>query len=350
MTKSKMKKIVIHSAGGYERLKVEEGECNSPNADEVMIQVSYAGVNYADSLVRLGVYSSAKHYIGWPITPGFEVSGIIIAVGEAVSRFKIGDQVMAFTRFNGYSSVLNVREEQVIALPSHFNLSEGAAFPAVYMTAYYSLFQIFNLPKAGAKILVHSAGGGVGTALVQLAKIKGIFVVGIVGNGSKIEFVKNNGADLVFNKSDSDFSWDLISKAVPGGFDAVYDANGYTTLKESYQLTRSTGKLVVYGSHSLIPKSGGRLNLLKAAWGIFKTPKFDAMKMITENKSLICFNVSFLFEEKEMVSETIKGLTEIINENKLKPAKVNEFLFSDVAKAHQYIESGLSVGKIVLKM
>ena len=90
--------------------------------------------------------------------------------------------------------------------------------------------------------------------------------------------------------------------------------------------------------------------MLKAAWGIFKTPKFDAMKMITENKSLICFNVSFLFEEKEMVSETIKGLTEIINENKLKPAKVNEFLFSDVAKAHQYIESGLSVGKIVLKM
>jgi NADPH:quinone reductase-like Zn-dependent oxidoreductase len=231
-------------------------------------------------------------------------------------------------------------------MPQSFSLSQGAAFPAVYATANYCLNQIFNL-YPGSKILVHSAAGGVGSALIQLAKLKNHYVVGIVGHPSKIDHIKKLNCDDAFDKSAPNFKWDQIKAKYPEGFDAVYDANGYTTLQTSYDFLRSTGKLVVYGSHSLIPKSGGKLNYIKAAWGLFKTPKFDAMKMITDNKSLICFNVSFLFSEKQILQDNVKSLIE--SASQITPPKVTVFKFSEVVKAHQLIESGLSVGKIVLE-
>jgi NADPH:quinone reductase-like Zn-dependent oxidoreductase len=343
-----VKKIVIQKAGGYDQLQIITGpDLKIENPNDVLIQVKYSGVNYADCLVRLGVYASAKEYVGWPITPGFEVSGTVLAVGSQVTKFKAGDQVIGFTRFNGYSSQVTVPEEQVLPMPPQFNLAQGASYPSVYATAQYCLNQIFYL-YPGSRIFVHSAAGGVGSALIQLAKLKGHYVVGVVGHSSKVEYTKALGCDEVLDKSATGFSWEKVKDKFKGKlFDAVYDANGFTTLNHSYDLVRSTGKLVVYGSHSLVPKSGGKLNYIKAAWGLLNTPKFDAMKMITDNKSLICFNVSFLFEEKSIVKDTVQGLIEA--SAKIKPPKVTVFKIEDVVKAHQLIESGMSTGKIVLE-
>ena len=109
-----MRKIVISSAGSYEKLVLEE--CSDPvlsSSNDVIIDVCYSGVNYADILVRMGVYESAKKYVGWPITPGFEVSGRILKIGSGVTEFKAGDEVVGFTLFNGYSSVLCLPQNQV---------------------------------------------------------------------------------------------------------------------------------------------------------------------------------------------------------------------------------------------
>ncbi len=343
-----MQKIYIESAGGYEKLKLVT--CNDPSLikGEVLIDVSYAGINYADCLVRIGVYASAKKYVGWPITPGFEVSGTVTAVGEGVTNFKAGDKVMAFTRFNGYSSKISIPACQVMPLPESFTLEQGACFPAVYMTAYYSMLQIFYLPP-DANILVHSAAGGVGSALVSLAKDKGYKVSGVVGRSQKIQHVLDLGADHVYDKSDPKFNWAQVQKDNLLGFDAVFDANGYTTIQSSFDLLRPTGKLVIYGSHSLIPKSGGKLNYFKAIWGLLKTPKFDPMKMISENKSIICFNVSFLFEEQRLLAQNMQGLLELIKKGDLIPPKVKSFPIEQVAEAHKLIESGNSIGKLALK-
>ncbi|MBK9294593.1 MAG: zinc-binding dehydrogenase [Oligoflexia bacterium] len=343
-----MKKIVIESAGGYEKLKIKEFPSPTPKEDEVLIEVKYSGINYADCLVRWGVYESAKKYVGWPITPGFEVSGKILAVGKNITNYKVGDLVIGFTLFNGYSSHICIPERHLLPQPQTFNLAQGAAFPAVYMTAYYSLFQIFYLPHK-AKILVHSAAGGVGTALTQLAKAKGHVVAGVVGSNNKVQYCKNIGADFVYDKSSPDFKWSQIKTDFPEGFDVVFDANGPTTLKISYDLLRPTGKLAIYGAHSLLPKSGGKINYLKAVIGILKTPKFDPMKLVTDNKSIICFNVSFLFSEDRLIQENLNGLVEMINSGQIKPPHVNIFSFNDVAKAHQFIESGKSTGKLVLE-
>lgn len=342
------RRVVIEKAGDYSELQLLNFETPQISDNQVLIEVKFAGVNYADCLVRFGVYASAKEYVGWPITPGFEVSGKILKVGKKITQFSIGEEVIGFTRFNGYSSHVVVDENQVFHLPKEMNLSEGAAFPAVFFTAYYALIQSFRLyPKS--KILVHSAAGGVGSALVQLAKAKGYQVAGVIGSNRKSEYLKSLGCDWIYDKSEKNFDWKQIHDQHPDGFHAVFDANGYTTLKISYDLLRPTGKLVVYGAHSLLPRGGGRLNYFKAAWGIIQTPKFNPMQMITDNKNLICFNLSFLFGEKEMISEAMGDLLELLKSKRLTPPKVTEFPIEQVAKAHELIESGQSTGKIVLK-
>jgi synaptic vesicle membrane protein VAT-1 len=343
-----MKKIVIPSAGGYEKLCLKEGAEPVPQDNEVLIDVHFAGVNYADVLIRLGIYESAKKYVGWPITPGFEVSGVISEVGKAVKGFKTGEEVIGFTLFNGYSSKLALDPTQLIKLPKSFSLEQGAAFPAVFMTAYHALFQIFHLPPE-ALLLVHSAAGGVGSALLSLAKIRGFRTIGVVGRTNKIDYAKSLGAEEVYDKSDPHFAFRNILDDYPEGFDAVFDANGYTTLKFSYEALRPTGKLVSYGSHSLLEKTGGRINYIKAAWGLINTPRFNPLDMITDNKSIAGFNLSFLFEHELLRKEGVEGLSELIHEGTLPPPKVTVFPVEKAAEAHKFIESGNSVGKIVLK-
>src|SRR5687768_486211 len=166
------RKVVVHSAGSYDHLRLETAPVPALRRDEVRIDVRAIGVNYADAIVRMGLYASARVYVGWPITPGFEVSGVVGAVGEGVRDVAVGDEVIAVTRFGGYSSHVVVDRHQVWAKPAGLSFAQAAAIPAVYMTAWFALFELAH-PRAGAKVLVHSAAGGVGGALIQLGKIRG---------------------------------------------------------------------------------------------------------------------------------------------------------------------------------
>ena len=145
----------------YEKLKIVDGPDLSPKEGEILIENSAIGVNFADVCIRLGVYESAKQYVGWPITPGFEVSGIVRTVGKSVRKFKEGDKVMGFTLFNGYATQVCIPENQAIPLPEKFDPIEAAGFPAVFFTAYYSLHQLVVFKK-GQKVMIHSAGRGSG--------------------------------------------------------------------------------------------------------------------------------------------------------------------------------------------
>lgn len=342
-----MKKIVIRKAGSYERLQIEEVEDLNPKDHEVVVQVQYIGVNYADCLVRWGVYASAKAYVGWPITPGFEFTGTVLKVGSAVKDRQIGELVMGVTLFNAYATQVCVSSSQLFALPHGFSMAQAAGFPAVFFTAFHALFQIVRI-YPGSNILVHSAAGGVGSALTQLAATAGIKVTAVVGSSHKVEYAKSQGATYVIDKSKEDL-WSSARKCVPDGFDAVFDANGYSTFQQSYNHLRPTGKLIAYGSHSLLPKGGsGRLNYFKAVWGLLKTPKFSPLDLITDNKSVVGFNLSFLFSRADLLQESIQQLQEWCAQGKIHPPKVTEFNFTEVAEAHRHLESGQSVGKIVL--
>ena len=198
-----MKRIVIHKPGGYERLVIEEHPDPVPGPDEVLIDVAAIGVNYADCVTRMGLYSSARHYLGYPITPGFEVAGRVIRTGSAVHGLADGSSVIAVTRFDAYATRLVVKRHQVVPLPGTLGMEQGAGFPAVSLTAWFALFELAH-PRAGDRLLVHSAAGGVGGALVQLGRIAGCQVVGVVGASHKVDAVRRLGAAQVIDKSRED--------------------------------------------------------------------------------------------------------------------------------------------------
>ena len=210
-----MKKVVIHRPGGYEQLCLEQHVDLSPRPGEVLIDVEAIGINYADCVTRMGLYASAKQYVGFPITPGFEVAGKVAVLGEGVTDLTIGAEVIAVTRFGGYASQLAVGRSQVFVKPERLSMVQAAGFATVFLTAWFALFELAHA-RAGERILVHSAAGGVGSALVQLGKIAGYKVVGVVESSHKIDFVSAYGADAVIDKSHHDL-WQATEQIAPEG-------------------------------------------------------------------------------------------------------------------------------------
>ena len=341
-----MQKVVVHRPGGYERLVLETHLTPAPKAGEVLVRTVAVGINYADVIVRWGLYESAKKYVGWPITPGFEFSGAIEAVGPGVERFRVGDEVFGITRFGGYATHVVVPPDRVFLRPAKMSHTEAAGFPSVYLTAYHALFQNVVV-RPGMTLLVHSAAGGVGIALLQLGKIAKCRVIGVVGAPHKVETALRFGADAVIDKSSQDL-WAEAKKLAPEGYDIVLDANGVSTLRESYKHLATSGKLMVYGFHSMLPRSGGRVKYLKLAWSYLRSPWFNPIHMTDKNKSLVTFNVSFLFERTDLITEGMNDLLEWFAEGKVLAPPVTTYPLAEVARAHADIESAQTTGKLVL--
>jgi NADPH:quinone reductase-like Zn-dependent oxidoreductase len=345
-----MRKIVIDRPGGYRRLKVEEFPMPDPRGNEVLVEVAAAGVNFADIFVRLGLYKSGREYVGWPITPGFEFAGKVLKCGPGVSDMAEGSAVFGVTRFGAYASHLCVPDYQVYAIPddSKFTAVQWAAFPAVFLTAYHGLFhQIVVRPDMN--ILVHSAAGGVGGALLQLGRIAGCRMIGVVGAEHKVEPALALGAVAVIDKSCEDL-WDRAGEICPEGFDVVFDANGPATLKQSYRHLAPSGKLVSYGFHSMLSMRRGIPNYVKLLYQYWRVPRFNPLNMTGDNKSVIAFNLSYLFHREDLLKDAMQALLRWVEEGKIKAPPVLAYLLEEVADAHRSLESGQTIGKIVLKM
>lgn len=341
-----MKKVVIHKPGGYERLLFETCPDPTPAPGEVLIDVAAIGVNYADCVTRMGLYASAKHYLGYPLTPGFEISGTVRATGSAVTDLAPGTAVMAVTRFNAYATRVVVKRSQVVPLPTTLSIEAAAGFPAVALTAWYALCELAH-PRDGETMLVHSAAGGVGSMLVQLGKLANCRVIGVVGAAHKVDAVHTLGADAVIDKSTQDL-WKLVGQLAPAGCDIVLDANGVSTLKQSYRHLAPMGRLVIYGFHSMLATRGGIPRKLKLARDYWRTPRFSPFDLTTRNRSVLGFNLSFLFEQSDVLDRGLKQLLEWLEQGKLGTPKITTYPFDKVAAAHRDLESGQTIGKLVL--
>ncbi len=343
-----MRKIVIHRPGGYGQLKLEEHPTPQPGPGEVRVEITAAGINYADIVVRQGLYESAKTYVGWPITPGFEFSGKVAALGDGVEAPAVGSEVFGITRFGGYATEICVPADQIFPLPKDFTPEQAATFPAVFLTAYHALFQQFPLDPE-MKVLVHSAAGGVGTALLQLLRVVGCETVGVVGSTHKIEVAKEFGATHVIDKSREKL-WPRAEELAPAGYDVVLDGNGPSTLRQSFDHVRPVGKLVAYGFHSMFGRRGGFPNYLKLGLQFLRIPRFSPLDMVNTNRSVVAFNLSFLFERKDLLRAGIEDLSRMIAEGKVVPPQVTPYSFDRVADAHRALESGRTTGKLALMM
>ena len=339
-------RVRIHRYGGYDQLKLESFDVRQPKEREVLIQVQAAGINYADCVVRMGLYRSAREYVGLPITPGFEVCGHVIGVGDGVTSHQLGDPVIAVTRFDGYSSHITIDEAYVFAQPEGWSTESSAGTLATYLTADYALYHLAH-PNPGEHLLVHSAAGGVGSVLVQLAKTMQTQVTGVIGSTSKRAYLEALAPDHIIDKSSSDLEA-AMKEIAPEGFDLILDANGPSTLGLSYENLRRPGKLVVYGFASMLPKSRGRANWLSLARDYFRTPRFNPLEMTTSSRSVLAFNLSYLFERTDLLAAAMQRFQKHVSLGELTPPECTVFPVEAVQEAHRAIESGLTTGKLVL--
>jgi len=343
-----MKRISIAKPGGFDRLVLMDAPDLKPAPGEVLVETRAAGVNFADVVVRLGLYESAKKYVGWPITPGFEFSGEVAALGEGVTDLALGERVFGLTRFGGYASQVCVPRAQLFRVPAALSHAEAAAFPTVHLTAYYALREILRTrPGRGERVLVHSAAGGVGLAALQLARADGLLAIGVVGASHKRELALRFGATDVIDKSQQEL-WAEVERIAPDGLHYVLESNGAETLRQGYAHLRPTGRMVVYGFTSMLSRGSGRPNWLKLAWDFLRTPRFSPLEMVNVNKGVVGFNLSYLFEEQWLLEDAMTRMLGELESKVLRPLPVTEFPLADAAAAHEALQSGASVGKLVL--
>jgi len=341
-----MHKTVIHRPGSYDRLCWETLPGPIAGPHDVIVDTVAVGVNYADVVVRMGLYESAKKYVGWPITPGFEFTGRVTEVGSEVRDLELGTEVMGVTRFGAYATRVAVPRQHLFALPRGFDTRQAAGFPTVFLTAYHALFNLAHV-REGETLLVHSAAGGVGAALVQLARIARCRCIGVVGGAHKVGSVNALGADVVIDKS-SEALWPTVERNAPQGCDVVLDGNGVATLRESYRHLAPSGRLITYGFHSMFPKRGGKPNWLKLARDFLMTPRFHPLQLTNDNKSVLAFNLSFLFHRQDLLDQAMTRLLRWAEDGLLKPLEMTTYPLADAARAHRDLESAQTVGKLVL--
>ncbi len=341
----RMRRIVIARPGGFDALELIEEAIPRPGPNEIVIACRACGVNYADSIIRMGLYASAKKLHGYPITPGFEAAGTIAAVGDGVEGWRSGDEVIGLSLFNAYASHLRLPAEGVFAKPLGLNFEQAATLPTVFLTAWWMVHRQVH-PRAGETWLVHSAAGGVGSALLQLARLAGVRAVGVVGATHKVDHARAMGADAVIDKS-SQKLWQRAQALAPAGYDAIFDANGVATLGPSYKHLAPTGRLVIYGFASMLPQNG-RLNWLKLARDWLRTPRFNPMDMTQSNRSVLAANLSFLQSHAPSMREGMEWLLERFADGRLDPLPVESYTLSRAAEAQRRIESGQTLGKLAL--
>jgi len=325
--------------------------------DCIVLSNEAFSVNYADVCIRWGLYESAKRFVGYPIVPGFDVAGRVAKVGSKVTSLKPGDRVFGCTLFGAYSSHVLIPAMQLRPIPDGLSMGQAAALPAVSMTALHALSLAGHFPDkskhSNKAILIHSAAGGVGSMLVQMSKILGLGpIVGVVGSSLKVDEAKNLGCDVVIDKS-TEGLWEVAERASPGGYSTIMDANGVSTLKQSYDHLAATGRLIVFGFHSNLPMGKAALDPLQwvtMASKASKMPAFDAMDMVTSNKSVLGFNLSFFADEADIVSDLFDQICAWLKYEKLKVPRVTELEMDRIVEAHELIQSGKSVGKIVIKV
>ncbi len=342
-----MKRVVIDRPGGYRRLRLEECPDPVPGPGEVVIAVEAAGVNFADCIIRMGLYASAREYAGYPITPGFEVAGQVASLGGGVEDLRVGDPVIGVTRFNGYATRVRVPRAQVFARPAVMSVEEAAGFPTVFLTAWFALFELAHV-RRGDRLLVHAAAGGVGGALVQLGRNRACETTGVVGAAHKVQLVRELGATNVIDRSSEDL-WQAAERYAPGGFDVVCDANGVVTLRGSYDHLAPTGRLVVYGFHSMFPRRGGRPAWPRLVFDYLRTPRFNPFRMTQQNRNVMAFNLSYLFDRADFLRTAMDRLLEWVHEGALRVHGVSTYPMERVADAHRDLESGQTTGKLILR-
>ncbi len=329
-----MKQIWISKAGPPKVLEVRESPDPTPGPGEVRIAVEAAGVNFADLMARAGSYPDAPPI---PCVVGYEVAGRIDAVGDGVPASRVGEAVLALCRFGGYTTHRCVPASQAVPRPEALGAVEAAAIPVNYLTAWMML-RIYTQPQPGDRVLVHSAGGGVGVAAMDLLRGTGAEVWGSAGR-SKHAFLAERGFHHAL---------DSHTHAWPDQkMDIILDPVGGDSWAKGLDHLRAGGRLVCFGLSTSAGETRSLWSTLQAGLAV---PWFriNPVSLMNDNKGVLGVNMGHLWDEADRVSDWVRKIVQLHGEGQIRPHVHAVLPFSRAAEAHQILHDRLNMGKVVL--
>jgi len=336
-----MQQVVITRHGGPEVLHVRETAEPQLKSGDVLIDVKYSGINFADLLMRMGLYPSAPKP---PFTPGYEVSGVIAKVGSTENDELLGKSVAALTKFGGYSSKVVVKKDRLIALSDGVDMALAAAMPVVYLTSYVMLSLQAHLQK-DEWVLIHNIGGGVGLAAVELSRMIGANIIGTASAG-KHDRLREKGIHHLIDYNTEDFVARVKEITEGKGVDVIIDPIGGENLKKSYKALGSFGRLVVFGFSKAA--SGPRRKVLHLLKEYIKTPKFSPIQLMGHNKGVFGCHLGMVMDRQELLQECMQKLMSYFQSGDINPHVDRVFPLNRVTDAHQYIMDRRNFGKVLL--
>jgi NADPH:quinone reductase-like Zn-dependent oxidoreductase len=329
-----MKAVVLTRRGPPEVLEVEDRPDPKPGRGEVTIRVAAAGVSFADLLSRVGLYPNAPKL---PAVIGYEVAGTVAATGAEVHGVSVGERVAAFVRRGGYAECAIANQNDLVRLPPGMSFEQGAAIPLSYATAYGALVR-YGAAQSGERVLIHGAGGAVGTAATALANAMGLEVWGTASPRKHARLVGLGVKPLDYTSR----NW---HQGLPS-FDLVLDALGGASFRLSYRLLGAGGRLVCYGASSVL--KGERRSIGNAARTLLRTPRFNAMKQVGASKTVIGLDTVAIWDSKGDLGELIGPLGPLVLDGVIDPDIAASFPFTRAADAHRLITERGNFGKVVL--
>lgn len=341
-----MKAVVLTGTGGYDVLQVQERPDPAVGPGEVRIAVKAAGINFADTMARVGLYPDAPKP---PCVLGYEVAGEVESLGGGVTDHKIGDRVIAGTRFGGQAEMITVPADQALPLPDELSFEQGAAFPVNYGTAYAALIMMGSL-REGDRVLIHAAGGGVGISATQIARNVGAEIFG-TASASKHDAIRAQGVTHAIDYRTQDFEAETMRITGGEGVDLIIDAIGPSSFRKDYRVLRSGGRLVMYGL-SENSKEGKRdipLTLKSlAAMPTATMPWWKSLLVMNENKGVFGLNMLKWWDSEGNLDRVVDPLMADLEAGRLQPVVAEAFSFDRAGDAHKFIAERRNVGKVVL--
>lgn len=325
------------------RWEIRETPVPVPKSGEVRIAARAFGLNFAELMASNGLYPDAPKL---PAVLGYEVAGEIDAVGDGVDASRIGERVVALARFGAHAEFCCVPSQLALAIPATMSFEVAAALPVTYLTAYHMLFFAANL-RAGELVLVHMAGGGVGTAVLQLCRtVSNVTTFGTASAG-KHEVLRDNGCTYPIDYHAVDYAREVQRLTEGRGVDIVLDPLGGRDTRKGYRLLRAGGRIVVYGFANLQTR---RSNMLHVLGTMARVPRFSPLRLMNANRGVIGVNMGHLFGRTDLLFGEMKALLHLYEQGKIAPVIDCVLPLERAAEGYDRMSSAQNVGKIVVAM
>ena len=332
-----MRAWVAPRYGPPEVLRLEDRPDPAPGPGEVLVRVHAIGLNFADCAARLGVYPKVPRA---PFVPGMEVSGEVVAAGAGVAAPVAGARVAAVPIFGGHAEKVLVRAASVRALPDAVGFVEGATLAVTGLTADHALFTIGRL-RAGERVLVNAAAGGVGTMTVQMAAQAGAHVIAVASTAAKRELAASLGAGEAFG-------YERYREALAGGVDVVLDSVGGRLFRPAWRALRADGRYVLFGFAAAI--GARRVRWARAVLEFLRMGAILPAAMVQPCRTLAGFNLSLLPQLAAELQQRFARLEGMLAAGTLRPVIGAVFPFARLPEAHALLQGRGSTGKVVVQL